>query len=450
MSQTYSTRRAWLRQVAGVSLGASVSPWLGPLAARAGADPARRRSCILLWMPGGPSQLDTFDPKPGHANGGPFAAIDTAVPGIQICEHLPRLAQAAQHLAIVRSMTTKEGDHLRASQLVRTGYTPGGVIDYPMLGSLIAHQAQATEMETELPRCVSVGSAPFGLRSGFTAGYLGPRFAPLTVGTNYLPASQIDWVTLDNSLRVSNLRSPGNVAADRLAGRRELLAHLEDDYRARRRGEKLAERHAAYRQAEQMMQGLTQQVFDVSSEPEALRELYGRNLFGQGCLLARRLVARGVPFVEVNCQGSGERNVFGWDTHQDNFNTLRGHCRVLDDGFATLLSDLKSRGLLEETLVVWMGEFGRTPVINSNAGRDHFPQAWSAVLAGSGIVGGQTIGRTSRDGMEVQERPTSIGDLLATVFVSLGLDPKQQTMSNVGRPIRLADPEAKPLMECLA
>jgi uncharacterized protein (DUF1501 family) len=192
------------------------------------------------------------------------------------------------------------------------------------------------------------------------------------------------------------------------------------------------------------------QAFELSDEPAALRDAYGRNVFGQGCLLARRLVERGVPFVEVSLNSAGVGNILGWDTHQNNFATLKTMLPVLDNGWATLLTDLKARGLLDSTLVVWMGEFGRTPKINNNQGRDHFPNAWSTVLSGGGVRGGQVLGRTSDNGQEVTERPVSVPDLLATIFLALGLDPMDQNMSNVGRPIRLADPAAKPLTECLA
>jgi uncharacterized protein (DUF1501 family) len=182
--------------------------------------------------------------------------------------------------------------------------------------------------------------------------------------------------------------------------------------------------------------------FDLSDEKDPLRDQYGRSLFGQGCLLARRLVERGVPFVEVT--------LGGWDTHDNNFEHVKSLCGVLDPAWATLLADLKDRGLLDSTLVVWMGEFGRTPGINPRNGRDHYPAAWSVVLGGGGIKGGQVVGRTSADGSRVEERPLSAPDLMATICLALGLDPKKQNPSNVNRPIRLADPSAEPVTEVLA
>jgi uncharacterized protein (DUF1501 family) len=184
------------------------------------------------------------------------------------------------------------------------------------------------------------------------------------------------------------------------------------------------------------------QAFDLSGEKDTLQDRYGRNLFGQGCLLARRLVERGVPFVEVT--------LGGWDTHANNFEQVQSLCSVLDPAWSTLMEDLGERGLLDRTLVVWMGEFGRTPGINPRSGRDHYPPAWSVVLGGGGIKGGQVVGRTSNDGLAVEDRPVAVPDLMATICLVLGLDPKKQNLSNVNRPIRLADPTAEPVKEILA
>jgi uncharacterized protein (DUF1501 family) len=186
---------------------------------------------------------------------------------------------------------------------------------------------------------------------------------------------------------------------------------------------------------------------DLDQERAQLRDAYGRNKFGQSCLLARRLVEHGVPFIEVSLGGD---NLNGWDTHSNNFERARDLSEVLDAGWATLLDDLRQRGLLDSTLIVWMGEFGRTPFINGDRGRDHFPNAWSAVLGGSGIHGGQVIGRTSAGGDVIEERAVSVPDLLATIYTALGIDPRKSNMSNVGRPISLVDPTGRPLGELLA
>lgn len=439
------SRRDFARLAALGAFGVSLSRWLPALAAEAAAHPQRTRACILLWMAGGPSQIDTFDPKPGHANGGVFEPIETSVPGIQISEHLPKLAQVFQHVAPIRSVTSKEGDHSRATYAVRTGYKSEGPVQFPTLGSLISKELATPA--AELPDYVSIGPYKILNPAAFAPGFLGPKYAPLVVG------DQNPGVTPnydDRALRVRNLDLAKDVDLAQADARLELLAGLETDFASEHPGAAAASHRSAYDQAVRMMRSEAVKAFDLSGEPAALRDAYGRNQFGQGCLLARRLVERGVPFVEVSLSGVQGAPGLGWDTHQSNFARVKQLCGVLDPGWATLIGDLKDRGLLETTLIVWMGEFGRTPKINQGGGRDHFPNAWSAVLAGGGIRGGQTIGRTSAGGESVQDRPVTIPDLVATLCKALGLDPRKQNISNVGRPIRLADPEAKPIEEVLA
>jgi hypothetical protein len=271
-------------------------------------------------------------------------------------------------------------------------------------------------------------------------GFLGPRYAPLLVGARESTAGyQADG---GGGLRVQDIDPPAGVSLERLADRQRLLAALDSGFAANRPGEAIDGRRAAYEQAVRLMRPEVAEAFDLEKESASLRGAYGRHRFGQGCLLARRLVERGVPFVEVA--------LGGWDTHEDNFDHVKRLCGVVDPAWSTLLADLKSRGLLQNTLVVWMGEFGRTPNINPRNGRDHFPQAWSAVLSGGGVRGGSVVGKTSDDGSAVVDRPVSVGDLMATILLALGLDPMKQNMSNVGRPIRLADPDANPLREIVA
>ena len=440
------SRRDWLRLSVAGGLSCAASPWLATLAQAAAGDPARKRSCILLWMSGGPSQTDTFDPKPGHANGGEFKAIETSVPGIQICEHLPGVAKLMEHMAIVRSMTTKEGDHGRATYLVRTGYLQTGPIQYPAMGSLLSKELGTDG--AELPNYVSIGPYRYLSPAAYGPGFLGPKFAPLVVGVgnNFGQAGAYD----DSALRVRNLNLPDGVSLDQADARLGLLDFLEDDFLATRGGHTANSHRAAYKAAVRMMRSKAVEAFQLDKEADELRDKYGRNPFGQGCLLARRLVEQGVPFVEVSLNGVANQQVFGWDTHAQNFPGVKALCGVLDPAWSTLVSDLKDRGLLDSTLIVWMGEFGRTPKINPSAGRDHFPDAWSAVLCGGGIRGGQVIGRTSDDAMKVEERPVKVPDMMATICQALGVDPLNQNMSNVGRPIRLADPEANPISEVLS
>lgn len=439
------TRRDWLRLSICGAFGLSLSRWLPALAEDVATSKERRRSCILLWMSGGPSQLDTFDLKKGHENGGPYQPIATSVPGIEISEHLPKLAREMQHCAVIRSMTTKEGDHTRATYLLRTGYLPQGPVQYPTLGSVWSHELGNDA--AELPNFVSIAPYRFLSPAAFGPGFLGPKYAPLIVGDgNPNPGRTADY---ERQLRVKNLALPVGVTDEQTDARLQLLTLLEDDFGAAHPGLAPASHRAAYTQAVRMMRSEAVKAFDLTGEKEALRDAYGRNQFGQGCLLARRLVERGVPFVEVSLNGVQGGQGLGWDTHQNNFENVEKLSDVLDPAWATLLTDLKDRGLLESTLVIWMGEFGRTPKINNMQGRDHFPAAWSTVLCGGGIRGGQIIGKSSPDGMTVAERPIAVSDFLATACLALGIDPLKQNNSNVGRPIRIADPAAKPLREVL-
>jgi hypothetical protein len=433
------TRRQMLRLASAGAIGASASGWIQTLADAAAADPRRRKACILLWMPGGPSQIDTFDPKPGHENGGPYKPIQTAVPGILLGEHLPKLAQQVKDLAIIRGMSTKEGDHTRATYNLRTGYQPQGPIRHPTLGSLVAKELEDTS--AELPGFVSISPSRAINPLAFGPGFLGPRYAPLIVGERQGRGRQ--------SLKVDDLELPAGIGRARADDRLDLMQSLASEFEATRPGTSPVSHHDAYQRAVRMMRSPAAKAFELDEEPAAVRDAYGRNPFGQGCLLARRLVERGVPFVEVTLSSVDGRNPLGWDTHAQNFDGVAALSKVLDSGWATLMTDLRSRGLLDSTMIVWMGEFGRTPNINEQAGRDHFPNAWSTVLAGGGIKGGRTIGNTGADGMEVKDRPVSVPDLLATVVKGLGLDPSAQNVADNGRPIRVVDNKSKPIAEVL-
>lgn len=444
------TRRDWLRLAAAGVVGYSMSGWMQALADQSATDPRRRRSCILLWMNGGPSQLDTFDMKPGHNNGGPFKEIGTSVPGIRISEHLPRVAQQMKHLALIRSMATKEADHGRATYQMRTGHLPGGPVQFPTLGSLVAKERE--QPGTELPNFVSIAPYRFFSPAAYGPGFLGPQYAPLVVGEGQQALFPIPGQAPPNyedALKVQDLDLPSEVSAARSSARVKLLESMEDDFLRQRAALSAQSHRSAYQRAVTLMRSTATQAFNLDDEPKDLRDRYGRHLFGQGCLLARRLVERGVPFVEVSLATVGNL-ALGWDTHVNNFDGVRRLSEVLDPAWATLMEDLKSRGLLDQTLVVWMGEFGRTPRVNGNKGRDHWANSWTAILGGGGIKGGQVIGRTSADGTAVEERPVAVPDFMATIALALGLDPNRQNNSNVGRPIRLVEPTAKPIKEVLA
>jgi uncharacterized protein (DUF1501 family) len=416
MNERDYSRRDFVRMSLASAFGAAACPWLPRLAAAAGKKPAK--ACIVLWMAGGPSQTDTWDLKPGHKNGGPFKETATPVPGLRVSEHLPKLAAAARDLGIIRSMTTKEGEHARATQLLHTGQLPNDAVAYPALGSLFAKELG--DPDHDLPSYVTV--LPPGGPGSFGAGFLGPQYAPMAVsGISDDPNSRAN-------LTIDYLRPERAVAATDQDTRRKLLAEMQGDFERRHGGPAAAAHAATYRKAQRMVDTEARGAFRLDEEPAKLRDAYGRNRFGQGCLLARRLVERGVSFVEVTLDG--------WDTHQNNFDSVKTLSGTLDPAFATLLADLKDRGMLANTLVVWMGEFGRTPLINPTAGRDHFPLAWSTVLAGAGVKGGQAVGSTGKDGAAVVQRPVGVGDFLATVFTAVGVDPAKENFTD-GRPIRL-------------
>lgn len=437
-------RRDWLRLASLGALAPTVSGWFGRLAEAAAPHPGRKRSCILLWMNGGPSQLDTFDLKPGHANGGPVKEIATRAAGVRISEHLPRLADHADRMAIIRSMTTREADHGRASFLMRTGYMPTGPIQYPTLGALVGKELGRAD--AALPNFVSIAPYRFFNPAAYGPGYLGPRYAPLIVGDN--AAINPRGADYTAALKVEDIDLPADVDQAHAGARLDLLNDMEKEFLARHPDLPALSHKTAYDRAVRLMRTAARQAFNLDEEKAAVRDAYGRNLFGQGCLLARRLVERGVPFVEVTL-GGVNGGAFGWDTHANNFDAVKALCGVLDPAWAALMRDLRERGLLDSTLIVWMGEFGRTPKINAARGRDHWPNSWSTVLAGGGVRGGQTHGATSADGTTVERHPVGVSDLLATVCQCLGIDAEKQNLSNVGRPIRLVDKPGQPIREII-
>jgi hypothetical protein len=444
------SRRDWLKLSTAGVVSYSLSGWLASLAADTANNPQRRRSCILLWMNGGPSQMDTFDLKPGHANGGTFKEIQTAVPGIKISEHLPKVATHMDKMALIRSMSTKEADHGRATYQMRTGHLPGGPVHYPTIGSVFSKELE--KEEAELPNFVSIAPYRFFSPAAYGPGFLGPKYAPLVVGEGQqalIPIPGQQQSNYEDTLKVQDIDRPAGVDAERAAARVKLLGEMQKDFLDERSAEPVESHKNAYQRAVTLMGSKATRAFNLDEEPGELRDRYGRNLFGQGCLLARRLVERGVPFVEVSLATVGNL-ALGWDTHINNFDAVRTLSGVLDPAWATLMEDLKTKGLLDSTTIVWMGEFGRTPRINGNRGRDHWARSWTTVLAGGGIKGGQVVGKTSDDGTTVEDRPVSTEDLLATVAYGLGIDIKKQNNSNVGRPIRIVEPTAQRIKEVLS
>jgi uncharacterized protein (DUF1501 family) len=411
MERNVIHRRSVLRVGGSAFFSALVSRYLaaGDAFAASAERPAKARACIVLWLNGGPSHLDTFDPKPGRPTSGPFKAIRTRAPNMLLSEHLPLLAERANRLAVIRSMSSKAGIHVRAQYYVHTGYAPNPTVIHPSLGGWSC--ARLGDPRAELPAFVSIGGPSFG------AGFLGVQNGPFVLQKAGAPPADV--------------RAPTGVDSARFQRRLQALDAMEEQF-ARATGDaKVEGRRQVYAKAVRLMQTPKLEAFDVSTESEATRRAYGDTDFGRGCLAARRLVERGVKFVEVVLDG--------WDTHQNNFDRTKALMGTLDLAFAALLDDLNARELLGSTLVACMGEFGRTPHINANDGRDHWPEAWSAALAGGGIRGGVVRGATDEDGAKVASAPTSVPDLLATMATLLGLDPGHTEMTPVGRPISLTD-----------
>ena len=334
------SRRDLVRMSIASAFGVAACPWLPQLAQAAGKKPAK--ACIVLWMSGGPSQTDTWDLKPGHTNGGPSKETDTAVPGLRFSEHLKKLAAAAKDLGIIRSMTTKEGEHGRATQLLHTGQLPSPVVAYPALGSMLAKEIG--DPEHDLPSYITISPGGGGPMADIGAGFLGPLFAPMAVsGISDNPNARAN-------LTIDYLKSDKPVAASDQEIRRQLLTELQGDFEKKHGGAATKAHAASYRKAQKMIDTEARGGFRLDEEPAKLRDAYGRNRFGQGCLLeARHEVsgARGVSFVEVTLDG--------WDTHQNNFEMVKNLSEMLDPAFSTLLTDLKDRSMLANTLVVWDG-----------------------------------------------------------------------------------------------
>ncbi len=402
-------RRDFLRGISAAGLAAGTLSWTDLMTAQ--ADELRRRgmACILLWMQGGPSQFETFSPKPGHANGGETKAISTKVPGIEIADNFSEMAKMMDHAAIIRSMTSKEGSHPRATFLLHTGYLPTAAVKYPSLGSIVAHEI--ADPASQLPSFVRVGGRGQNASSG---GFLGVKFDPFDIQNPNTPPN--------------NTRPTTELA--RYERRLDLLGRMQTEFASVAPSE-VGDHKQLYERAAQMITSPEMKAFDLAQEREAMRNAYGEGNFAAGCLLARRLIESGVTFVEVTSNG--------WDTHADNFTRSRELAGQVDRPFAQLIRDLGDRGMLDRTLIVWMGEFGRTPNINARGGRDHFPRAFNVALAGGGIRGGQVVGKTDEAGAAVTERPVSVTDLFQTICAALKIDGSKENFAAAGRPIKIVD-----------
>ncbi|WP_145261475.1 DUF1501 domain-containing protein [Calycomorphotria hydatis] len=381
----------------------------------------QQKSVIVLWMNGAPSQFETFTPKPNHENGGPTKAISTNVAGIEISDNFPKTAQVMDDIALIRSLTNKEGNHQRATYQLHTGYVPSGSVKHPSLGANITQRIAPDDFD--LPSFVTIGGSRLGAgAAGSGAGFLGVQYEPFRVTEAGKMPDNIGLTT----------------TSSRFKRRARLMSKLDNDFAQRGAERTVKDHHQIYNKAAEIVLSPNTKAFDLAEEPQSLKDEYGDTDFGRGCLLARRLVETGVTYVEVGLNG--------WDTHVDNF----GECAALgeqcDPAMAALITDLKSRGMLDNTLVVWAGEFGRTPRINPNEGRDHFPRAFNAAMAGCGIRGGQAIGATSKDGEEITDRPVTVPDFFHTICHALGVDAHDENMSPLGRPMKIVE-GGEPVME---
>ncbi len=433
---TGMNRRHFLSHVAGFS--ALAVPSLHFLQGlRAAEDKLKKanKSLVILWMGGGPSHMDLWDLKPGAPTGGEFKTRRTKASGVQISEILPTVADQMDKLSVVRALVTNEGSHERGTELMNIGRQPSPIVDYPALGSLASQQL--TPKDLPLPGFIDIGGT--GQRIG--PGFLGMSFAPFTIQNAgqppqniRAPASLGSGVEQDARL----LRRKGLHEAVENDFSQKVLPHVKAEKDREAAGSAASAHSTIYKKAFDLTVSPLRTVFEVRTESPKVIESYGgmQNQFGMGCLLARKLIEKGVTAVEVS--------LGGWDNHQNIFPTLRNNLGPrLDKGMGTLVKELSERGLWKNTVVVWMGEFGRTPRINQNAGRDHWGRVWSVVLGGGAIKGGQVYGSTSDDGTDVKDSPASIGDLYATLFQGLGVDPTSQVRDNLGRPLAIAD--GKPL-----
>jgi len=417
------SRRAFLR---GGLCGAAGLLLAGPrgFAAPPAAVPPKAKAIIQIWMWGGPPHLDTFDPKPGAGRDycGPLGnPIKTNVDGIVIGELLPLLAKQADKYAIVRSMTHGVNAHETASYIVQTGRKAGGRDVFPSIGAVMSSfKGYDAGYEGLIPPYI-VLTQPQGRFS--EAGFLGSRYKPFATGGDPGKAQFL----------VEGVASP-NITKERQQARRDFLHQLDALGKTLKGTPCIEALDRCEEQAYSLILGDAGKVFDLAEEKDELREQYGRNTFGQSCLMARRLVERGVPYVTINYKG--------WDTHKEHFQTMRRKLPEMDKGMAALLQDLADRGLLESTIVWWSGEFGRTPKVDWdppwNGGRGHFGRVFSAVVAGGGFKGGRVVGASDAKGEEVKERPVYPWDLLHAMYERLGIDPKARLPHPEGNPVQVS------------
>ncbi len=411
------SRRAFLAGAATtLGFGALVQPAVARALAR------QEKRVLVVWLHGGVSQLETWDPKPGTDTGGPFQAIPTSVPGTHVCELLPHTAKLMHKIALVRGINTQEDDHAKGYVIMHTGRRQEPGMTYPHLGSAVAKLLGSDQ--NPLPGYIHITPRGNGGVNAADAAFLGPRFAS---------------VALDDGKAPANITRPADLTVEADRARHDLRVHASERFLKRRRTAQTEAYTHSYDQALQLMK--QKSLFDTSGEPHQVRDRYGRHDFGRHCLMARRLLEGGATFVKITHSN--------YDTHHENFDFHIEQLGELDQPFATLIEDLDLRGLLDSTLVIVMSEFGRTPRINRLMGRDHWSKAWSVALAGCGIKGGAVVGKTNANGTAVADRMVNGGHLFHTYFKALGLDPKKNYYVDQ-RPIPMADPKASTITEVLA
>lgn len=418
-------RRDFIKVGALTYLGLGLSQLL-EAPARA-ASPAAK-SVILLWMDGGPSHMDLWDPKPDATSGckSEFGTMETNVKGVRFTDLLPGMAKQMDKVTLLRSLSHDEGAHERAQHTLLTGWHPAPSLIYPSMGSVVSKELGPSG---SLPSYIAVPDANFGTGYGHS-GYLEGAFNPFSVGGD--PNNE--------NFKVQDVALPDRIPVERFNRRRTLLQAMDSLHQRFESMPESKSRSAFYERAYDMiLSPQAKKAFNLREEQAKVRDAYGHTTFGQGCLLARRLVQAGVRFVTVS--------MGGWDTHSNNFTSMRNDLvPPMDKGFSALIQDLHDSGLLKETLVVWMGEFGRTPQVNPLAGRDHWPNSQCAVIAGAGVPGGQVVGATDRDGGMPTDRKIAPADLAATIYAKLGIDYDREYITPQLRPVKiLAD--ATPIKE---
>jgi len=440
------TRREFIRVGSLSVLGVSLSQYLEVAQAvslKAGGNStsrAKAESCILIFLGGGASQMDTWDPKPNSPVPSPFKPIGTNVAGIQICELYPRVAKHMDKLSIIRSMHTEENNHPQGTHYTLTGHKPNPSMKFPSLGSIIVKEKQP---RNELPANVL---DPAGWNGNFYA--YEDAFGPAFIGAEYSPMLIPD-VSQEN-FQVTDLTLPESLSLEGLEYRKGLLKMIDEDFRRKNEQAEFLKMDTFREQALRMvLSPAVRKAFDLGQESEKTKDAYGRHRFGQGLLLARRLVEAGCRFVTASGYKTGQ-----WDTHGNHNKINRDDLAPpLDQALPTLLQDLDDRGLLESTLVIVMGEFGRTPHINPAGGRDHWPDCWSLLLGGGGLQSGQVVGASDERGAYVAERMVTIGDLFATLYKAFGIDWTKSYMSPIGRPLYIAnsigDEPGEPIRELI-